>query len=79
MAGCSPGPRVSEIPKAHLLTSSRRPLHMKASQTLTKPDAGFIWSIADMLRGPYRHKEFGTVILPFTVLARFDAALSDMG
>lgn len=50
---------------------------MKASQTLTKPDAGFIWSIADMLRGPYRHKEFGTVILPFTVLARFDAALSD--
>lgn len=52
---------------------------MKASQTLTKPDAGFIWSIADMLRGPYRHKEFGTVILPFTVLARFDAALSDMG
>lgn len=47
------------------------------SRILTKPDANFIWSIADMLRGPYRHKEFGTVILPFTVLARFDAALSD--
>ena len=30
-----------------------------------------------MLRGPYRHKEFGTVILPFTVLARFDAVLAD--
>ena len=30
-----------------------------------------------MLRGPYRHKEFGTVILPFTILARFDAVLAD--
>ena len=30
-----------------------------------------------MLRGPYRHKEFGTVILPFTVLARFDSVLAD--
>jgi len=44
---------------------------------LIKPDANFIWSIADMLRGPYRHKEFGTVILPFTVLARFDSVLAD--
>ncbi|WP_396121896.1 type I restriction-modification system subunit M N-terminal domain-containing protein [Aestuariimicrobium sp. p3-SID1156] len=28
----------------------------------------FIWSIADLLSGPYRPREYGTVILPFTVL-----------
>jgi type I restriction enzyme M protein len=39
------------------------------------PDANFIWSIADLLRGPYRPKEYGTVVLPFTVLARFEALL----
>ncbi|QUC13884.1 SAM-dependent DNA methyltransferase [Arachnia propionica] len=44
---------------------------------MSRPDPNFIWSIADMLRGPYRHKEFGTVILPFTILARFDAVLAD--
>lgn len=42
---------------------------------VTKPDPNFIWSIADLLRGPYRPKEYGTVILPFTVLARLDAVL----
>lgn len=43
--------------------------------TVTKPDPNFIWGIADMLRGPYRPKEYGTVILPFTVLARFESVL----
>lgn len=42
---------------------------------MTKPDPNFIWSIAELLRGPYRPKEYGTVILPFTVLARLDAVL----
>ncbi|NUL44051.1 SAM-dependent DNA methyltransferase [Cellulosimicrobium funkei] len=42
---------------------------------MTKPDPNFIWGIADMLRGPYRPKEYGTVILPFTVLARFESVL----
>lgn len=37
----------------------------------------FIWNIADILRGPYKPKEYGSVILPFTVLARFDAVLRD--
>ncbi len=44
---------------------------------MTKPDPNFIWSIADLLRGPYRPKEYGTVILPFTVLARFESVLAD--
>lgn len=43
---------------------------------MTKPDPNFIWSIADLLRGPYRPKEYGSVILPFTVLARFEAVLA---
>jgi type I restriction enzyme M protein len=43
---------------------------------VTKPDPNFIWSIADLLRGPYRPKEYGSVILPFTVLARLDSVLA---
>lgn len=43
---------------------------------MVKPDPNFIWAIADLLRGPYRPKEYGTVVLPFTVLARFEAVLA---
>ncbi|MEU8096146.1 type I restriction-modification system subunit M [Streptomyces rubiginosohelvolus] len=35
----------------------------------------FIWSIADQLRGPYRPNQYGTVILPFTILRRLDCVL----
>lgn len=35
----------------------------------------FIWSIADTLRGPYRPNQYGTVILPFTILRRLDCIL----
>lgn len=38
--------------------------------------AGFIWSIADLLRGDFKQSEYGKVILPFTVLRRFDCILS---
>lgn len=37
---------------------------------------GFIWSIADLLRGDYRPHEYGQVILPLTVLRRLDCALA---
>ncbi|HXI38838.1 MAG TPA: class I SAM-dependent DNA methyltransferase [Bryobacteraceae bacterium] len=30
----------------------------------------FIWSLADLLRGDYKQSEYGSVILPFTVLSR---------
>ncbi|PNH79224.1 class I SAM-dependent DNA methyltransferase [Arthrobacter sp. AFG20] len=43
---------------------------------MTKPDAAFVWGIADLLRGPFKPNEYGTVILPFTVLARLDAVLA---
>ena len=39
--------------------------------------AELIWKIADLLRGPYRPKEYGQVILPFTVLRRMDCVLKD--
>ncbi|MFE9240726.1 N-6 DNA methylase [Streptomyces sp. NPDC007007] len=35
----------------------------------------FIWLIADQLRGPYRPNQYGTVILPFTILRRLDCVL----
>ncbi|AMM31007.1 restriction endonuclease subunit M [Sinomonas atrocyanea] len=44
---------------------------MANSQTL----ASFIWSIADTLRSTYKEKEYGDVILPFTILRRFDCLL----
>jgi len=38
--------------------------------------SGFIWSIADsVLRGSYKRNEYQKVILPFTVLKRFDSVL----
>jgi type I restriction enzyme M protein len=38
--------------------------------------AGFIWSICDLLRGPYKRNEYRKVILPLTVLRRFDCLLA---
>jgi hypothetical protein len=34
--------------------------------------ADFIWSVAHLLRGDYKHSEYGKVILPLTVLRRLD-------
>jgi len=36
---------------------------------------GFIWSVADLLRGDYKAHEYGQVILPLTVLRRLDCVL----
>ena len=38
--------------------------------------ANFIWSICNLLRGPYRRNEYRKVILPLTVLRRFDCILA---
>ena len=37
--------------------------------------AGFIWDICNLLRGPYKRNEYRKVILPLTVLRRFDCVL----
>ncbi|MBL9219693.1 MAG: SAM-dependent DNA methyltransferase [Opitutaceae bacterium] len=38
--------------------------------------ANFIWQIADLLRGPYRPPQYERVMLPLTVLRRFDCVLA---
>ena len=38
--------------------------------------ANFIWSVADLLRGPYRPPQYERVMLPMTVLRRFDCVLA---
>jgi type I restriction enzyme M protein len=37
--------------------------------------SAFIWSVADLLRGEYSQSEYKKVILPFTVLRRFDSVM----
>lgn len=39
--------------------------------------AGLIWAIADKLTGVYKPHEYGQVILPLTVIRRFDCILAD--
>jgi type I restriction enzyme M protein len=38
--------------------------------------ASFIWSICNLLRGPYKRNEYRKVILPLTVMRRFDCLLA---
>ena len=37
--------------------------------------ANFIWSVADLIRGPYRPNQYTDVMLPLTVLRRLDCVL----
>ena len=39
--------------------------------------ADFIWGICNLLRGPYKRNEYRKVILPLTVLRRFDCVLAE--
>jgi type I restriction enzyme M protein len=49
----------------------------KKAQSKDVPNlASYIWSIADeVLRGPYKPHQYGSVILPFTVMRRLDCVL----
>jgi type I restriction enzyme M protein len=38
--------------------------------------SNFIWSVADLLRGPYRPPQYERVMLPMTILRRFDCVLA---
>jgi type I restriction enzyme M protein len=37
--------------------------------------AGFVWQIAEILRGDFKQSEYGRVILPFVVLRPLDCIL----
>lgn len=39
--------------------------------------SNFIWSVADLLRGPYRPPQYERVMLPLVVLRRFDCVLAE--
>lgn len=39
--------------------------------------SGFVWSIAEILRGDFKQSEYGKVILPFVVLRRLDCLLEN--
>lgn len=45
------------------------------STTTPKNLAAFIWANAEILRGAYKPHEYGSIILPFTVLRRLDCVL----
>lgn len=47
-----------------------------ASTSVHQELVNFIWAIANLLRGPYKRNEYRKVILPLTVLRRFDCVLA---
>ncbi|MDF9801298.1 type I restriction enzyme M protein [Catalinimonas alkaloidigena] len=47
------------------------------TQTNHSELVGFIWKIADLLRGPYRPPQYRRVMLPMIVLRRMDLVLED--
>ena len=38
--------------------------------------AGFIWSVADLLRGDYKQSDYGKIVLPFTLLRRLECVFA---
>lgn len=38
----------------------------------------FIWNIANLLRGPYKPEKYGDIILPLSVLRRFNCILESI-
>lgn len=50
---------------------------MKNLTSIVNEKANLIWSIADKIQAVYKPHEYGDVILPLTVLKRFDDVLSD--
>ena len=49
---------------------------MALNETKVRTLSGFVWSIADLLRGDFKRFEYGKVILPFVILRRLDCLLS---
>ena len=63
----------------HFLLFSLKPTQNKGfslSPETHSQLANFIWSICNLLRGPYKRNEYRKVILPLTVLRRFDCLLA---
>jgi type I restriction enzyme M protein len=64
--------------KTSILTFNRKSLRFKLMSNqnpIVQELSNFIWSVADLLRGPYRPPQYERVMLPMTVLRRFDCVL----
>jgi type I restriction enzyme M protein len=68
-------PPPSQLAKSALATKPIAKRGPKVSDTVIRNHAGFIWSVADLLRGDYKQSEYGKVILPLTVIRRLDCVL----
>ena len=65
------------LPTTPVVTPTTAPAKRgpKVSDATIRNHAGFIWSVADLLRGDYKQSEYGKVILPLTVIRRLDCVL----
>src|SRR6476619_1325701 len=73
------GPRSSNSGSPSIAMGDHRTVP-PARETMSTIDGfndkvGFIWSVADLLRGDIRQHEYGQFILPFVVLRRLDCVL----
>lgn len=67
-----PPPRLPEAPNPRDHQRQRHPMSDETHSQLAR----FIWGICNLLRGPYKRNEYRKVILPLTVLRRFDCILA---
>jgi type I restriction enzyme M protein len=63
----------ASLPPSHLWNSSKDTLFMQNAEH--QNIVGFIWNIANKLRGPYRPPQYRKVMLPLIVLRRLDLVL----
>src|ERR1700732_1396329 len=57
-------------------SSRAKPLETELPMPDHNNFSNLIWQIADLLRGPYRPPQYERVMLPMTVLRRFDCVLT---
>lgn len=57
------------------VTFSANALIEETAPLMAKTNAALIWSIANLMRGPFQPNQYGDVILPLTILRRLDCIL----
>lgn len=57
------------------VTFSATALIEETAPLMAKTNAALIWSIANLMRGPFQPNQYGDVILPLTILRRLDCIL----
>src|SRR5881409_1129744 len=67
--------RLASKPGSGRTQRALQPCRMRQSMPDHNYFANLIWQIADLLRGPYRPPQYERVMLPMTVLRRFDCVL----